>query len=84
MTDLRGEDIHGIILTRLDRVRQGNLGNHKSVGKGVSELIFDVGPGYRVYFGQDGNLIILLLAGSKKTQADNILQAQKYWRDYHA
>lgn len=84
MSKLRDEEIHGIILTRLDRVRKGNLGKYKSVGDGVSELIFDVGAGHRIYFGQEGNDVVLLLAGPKKTQANDIIEAKKYWGDYNA
>jgi putative addiction module killer protein len=66
------------------RVEKGNLGNWRSVGNGVCELRFDIGPGYRVYFGQDGDLIVLLNGGTKKTQAQDIAKAKDYWRDYNA
>jgi putative addiction module killer protein len=72
-------------MTRLDRVEQGNLGVHRSVSEGVSELIIDFGPGYRIYFGQDGlDLVILLIGGTKRTQAKDIETAKAYWRDYNA
>ncbi|WP_026100522.1 type II toxin-antitoxin system RelE/ParE family toxin [Fortiea contorta] len=68
---------------RLTRVQSGNLGDYKSVGEGVFELRIQYGPGYRVYFGQDGNLIILLLCGGiKNTQDEDIGKAKEYWRDY--
>jgi putative addiction module killer protein len=51
------------IRVRLDRVRLGNLGKNHPVGEGVRELIIDYGPGYRVYFAQEGTEIILLLLG---------------------
>ena len=55
----------------------------QSVGAGVSELRIDYGPGYRVYFGQDGHiLVILLCGGTKKTQRKDIKLAQEYWQDY--
>ena len=44
----------------------------------------DFGPGYRVYFGHDGNLIILLLGGDKNTQPRDIPRAKEFWRDYNA
>ena len=71
------------IRVRIARLRLGNLGDHKSVGHGVSELRIDVGPGYRVYVGQDGQRsIILLCGGTKQTQAADIIKAQGYWADY--
>ena len=74
-----------IISKRLDRVRMGNLGDYRSVGGGVFELRIDYGPGYRIYFGQVGTTIVLLLCGGdKSTQIKDIRQAQKYWRDYRS
>jgi putative addiction module killer protein len=71
------------IRTRIDRVSLGNFGDCKSVGEGVVELRIDYGPGYRVYMGQDGNhLIILLCGGDKSTQDKDINTAHTYWADY--
>jgi putative addiction module killer protein len=84
MEELAGTEIYGAILVRMRRVEKGNLGNWRSVGNGVCELRFDIGPGYRVYFGQDGDLIVLLNGGAKKTQAQDIAKAKHYWRDYNA
>ena len=71
------------IRVRIARLRLGNLGDHKSVGHGVLELRVDVGPGYRVYIGQDGSRFTLLLCGgTKRTQAVDIKKAQEYWADY--
>ncbi len=71
------------ILARLARVRQGNLGDCKSLGEGVSELRVDYGPGYRVYLGQKGRiLVILLCGGDKRTQERDIQRAKRYWQDY--
>ncbi|RUR78295.1 type II toxin-antitoxin system RelE/ParE family toxin [Chlorogloeopsis fritschii PCC 9212] len=68
---------------RLQRVELGNLGDYRSVGEGVFELRIDYGSGYRVYFGQIGTTIILLLCGGdKSTQEQDIVTAKKYWRDY--
>jgi putative addiction module killer protein len=70
---------------RLDRVGTGNLGDYRSVGEGVYELRINYGPGYRVYFGQVGTTIILLLiGGDKSTQEQDIRKAQKYWTDYRS
>lgn len=74
----------GIIFNRLDRVKRGNLGDHGPVGDGVWELRLDFGPGYRVYYGEDRNIIVLLSGGKKKTQSQDIVGAKEYWRDYNA
>jgi putative addiction module killer protein len=67
----------------LVRLEQGNFSNVKSVGEGVSEYRIDFGPGYRVYFGQDGpTLVILLTGGTKKRQQRDITAAHGYWQDY--
>jgi putative addiction module killer protein len=71
------------VRVRLDRARLGNLGDHRSVGAGVSELRIDFGPGYRVYFGlDDERLILLLLGGDKGSQEKDIARAKEFWRDY--
>ena len=64
------------IVARLRRIEQGNLGDTKSVGAGVMEMRVDYGPGYRVYYLQRGaTLVILLCAGDKRTQAQDIRRA---------
>jgi putative addiction module killer protein len=71
------------ITTALYRLEQGNFSNVKSVGGGVMECKIDFGPGYRIYFGREGNnLIILLGGGSKKTQSVDINKAQAAWLQY--
>jgi len=68
---------------RLDRVSLGNFGDCRSVGEGVQELRIDYGPGYRVYFGQHGSTIVLLLCGGDKdSQAKDIDLAKHYWKEY--
>jgi putative addiction module killer protein len=65
------------------RLGQGNFSNVKSVGEGVLEYRIDFGPGYRVYFGRDGEvLVILLTGGTKKRQHRDIDTAHAYWQDY--
>ncbi len=84
METLKGQLVHGIILNRLDRVANGNLGLCRPLGEGVHELKIDFGPGYRIYFGQDGDDIILLGGGKKNTQSKDIVTAKENWRDYNA
>jgi putative addiction module killer protein len=73
----------GIVRARLNRIRLGNFGDCKSVGGGVEEMRIDFGPGYRVYFGRDGQLIVVLLGGGdKKRQPGDILAAQLRWKEY--
>lgn len=71
------------VQTRIDRVELGNFGDYRSVGHGVCELRIDFGPGYRVYYGRDGEkLVILLGGGTKKRQSNDIVRAQTYWKAY--
>lgn len=80
---LRDKQARGVIRTRLNRVRLGLMGDCKPVGSGVSELRIDFGPGYRVYFGQEGDRIIILLCGGDKSRQDkDIADAKEYWADY--
>jgi putative addiction module killer protein len=71
------------VVRALVRMEQGNLSNVKPVGEGVLEYKIDFGPGYRVYFGRDGEqLVILLAGGTKKRQQRDIETAGMFWRDY--
>jgi putative addiction module killer protein len=71
------------VLTAIQRMKNGNLGDHKSVGGGVSERRIDYGPGYRVYFARDGERIVILLGGgSKARQQADIKSAQSCWAAY--
>ena len=64
------------ILVRVDRLIHGNPGAHRGLREGVCELKVDVGPGYRVYYSQRGDSLLLLLAGGdKSTQAKDIARA---------
>jgi putative addiction module killer protein len=65
------------------RLEQGNLSNAKSVGEGVLEYRIKFGPGYRVYFGRDGAvLVILLTGGTKQRQRRDVDAAHEMWRSY--
>lgn len=71
------------VTTGLERMADGNLSNVKTVGGGVQEYRIDFGPGYRIYFGRDGErLIILLAGGTKRRQQADIEAAKLYWLDY--
>lgn len=83
LESLRDINARAKIRARLDRVEAGNLGDYKAIGKGVGELRIDYGPGYRVYFGQLGTTVIVLLCGGdKSSQDEDIRQAIEYWTDY--
>lgn len=71
------------VATALTRLAHGNFSNVKGVGSAVSELKIHFGPGYRVYFGRDGErLVILLGGGSKQRQQHDINDAIGNWQDY--
>ena len=71
------------VAVALARLEQGNLSSAKGVGEGVFEHRVDWGPGYRVYFGRDGDqLVILLMGGTKRRQQRDIETAKSNWADY--
>jgi len=83
--NLKDRQGRAVILARIRRMELGNPGKWASVGKGVNELKIDVGPGYRVYFGEDGKtLVILLCGGDKKSQKKDIRTAHEYWALYRS
>lgn len=74
-----------IIEKRMTRIRLGNFGDCKPLknGDGVCEIIFDYGPGYRIYYGRSGmSIIILLIGGQKRSQKRDIEKAKRYWQDF--
>ena len=73
------------ILAKLKMIELGNLGDHKFVGAGVSEIRIDYGPGYRLYYTKKGNeLVLLLVGGSKSSQKRDIVKAQKLLEELEA
>jgi len=71
------------VTVAVTRLGQGNFSNVKGVGSGAYEYRIDFGPGYRVYFGKDGDRVIILLGGgTKKRQQRDIATAVALWQDY--
>lgn len=82
LDELRDIKARARILVRLDRLAEGNPGDVKPVGEGVSELRIDYGPGYRVYYKKQGRTIVILLSGGdKRTQKRDITRAQRLARN---
>ena len=80
---LRDAQAKVAIIRRVARIERGNFGNHKFCRDGVWELRVDVGPGYRVYYGQSGQrLVLLLCGGDKRTQYMDVDRAVNYWQDW--
>lgn len=80
---LKDVDAQNRINVRLNRLRLGLLGDTNRIGEGVHELKVDYGPGYRVYFANEGTTIVILLCGGdKKTQKQDTKTAKFYWADY--
>lgn len=83
MRKLKDRQGAAIIRTRLNRVRLGQFGSHRSVGEKVWELKISFGPGYRIYYLMDGEtMVILLCGGDKSTQPRDIEQAREFAADY--
>jgi putative addiction module killer protein len=83
LDDLKDPMTRARVITRLDRVVTGNFGDTKTVGDGVFELRFTFGSAFRVYYGLDGDaLVVLLLGGDKSSQERDIVKAKEYWQDY--
>ena len=79
------KDVPGraLILKRIDRVEEGSFGDHRFVGRGVWELRVHYGPGYRIYYGEDGQSVVLLLCGGDKgEQKKDVRKAKKLWAEY--
>ena len=84
LTALKDRQGQLAILSRLTRLSKGNLGDCKALGD-IYELRIQSGPGYRVYFGEAGQeLVLLLLGGDKSSQSRDIKKARAYWADYRS
>lgn len=73
------------VASALYRLADGNFSNVKGVGGGVFERKIDFGPGYRIYFGKDGDTVVILLGGSSKQRQQEAIEAVKErWADYRS
>ena len=82
LADLRGS---AAIDGRIALLRRGSLGKKvREIGDGLIELKVETGPGYRIYIADDGRSSLILCAGSKRTQNEDIKMAKRYWNDYKA
>ena len=82
MNTLRDRRAVAAVDARIARFRTGNFGDSKSIGGGALESRLDLGPGYRIYYGVDGDDIILLNGGHKASQTADIRNALSYWKSY--
>ena len=77
--------IRAIVYKRITRIEAANFGDAKTIkgSRGIYELRIHHSPGYRIYFGKKGNLVVVLLCGGDKSkQSQDIARAQQYWKDY--
>ena len=82
LTRLRDKRAQAQILVRIDRIEEGNFGDHRSVGGGVSELRINVGQGYRIYYTiRQQRVVILLWGGDKTNQQADIRRARQMAKD---
>ena len=83
LQSLRDKQAQAKLRVRIRRLEAGNFGDCHPVGEGVQELREHLGAGYRVYFGRQGRLVVILLCGgSKKSQPEDIKAAKTYWKDW--
>jgi putative addiction module killer protein len=84
MRSLKDQLGRAAIDAKVALLRRGSLGNYRDVGDGLIELKVNVGPGYRIYIADDGRNSLILLAGRKNTQKQDIKVAKRCWADYKA
>jgi putative addiction module killer protein len=83
MRDLKDPLGKAAVDARIGLLRRGSLGNkYRDVGDGLIELKVNVGPGYRIYIADNGKTSLVLCAGRKNTQKQDIKAAKRYWADY--
>jgi len=83
LNSLQDKKVQTVVFNRLNRVQLGNFGDCKHLGAGVYELRIHYGPGYRVYFGDlEDVIVILLCGGSKRSQSRDIKRAKEYWLEF--
>lgn len=82
---LKDKKVRSAVLARIDRLRSGNFGDHRRLTGDLYELRIHYGAGYRVYFGDvDGETVVLLCGGSKRTQKRDIQKAEEYWKEFRS
>jgi putative addiction module killer protein len=85
LNGLKDRDANVRIRKRIDKLEAGLFGDCERLSGGIVELRLDFGPGYRLYVGEDGpELVLLLVCGTKKTQQSDIELARKYWKEYNS
>ena len=83
LNGLRDLKARAIVRERIARLMLGNFGDAKAIGEGVFEIRVTFGPGYRIYYAEDGKrIVVLLCGGSKRSQAKDIDRARICWNDY--
>lgn len=83
LSSIKDKLTQAILYKRIRQAGLGQFGNIRPVGDGVWELKIDYGPGYRVYYGVQGDeLILILMTGSKRTQSADIKKARVYWNEW--
>lgn len=83
LNNLGNQTTKSRIIARLKRLQSGNFGDYKYLDQGIFELRLMFGSGYRIYFGKDSqNLIVVFLAGDKRSQNKDILKAIQLYAEY--